>query len=169
MTFPGLHPKSRVPECPPDPISTHPATSCQGQHLPNPVAQRGQGYPAGMGQDQVPQSRAFWTHIHSLTGGRGTNRWHPRPTPVPPATPGTSSAAGRQRISPPVAARMTRGKVTKVIPSPCGPMPAAGPCRPPCRDAPSSSAVHPGGRQGWGGMQRCQPRRNPQLQPEHCC
>lgn len=43
----------------------------------------------------------------------------------PPQTP-RRRQAGRQSISPPVAARTTRGRVRKVIPSRCVPMPAQG-------------------------------------------
>lgn len=71
-----------------------------------------------------------------------SHRRGPRhPSPLRP-TPGRRSAG--QSISPPAAALTTRGKVRKVIPSPCDPMLVAEAGQQRAGDPPSSSAVRPG-------------------------
>lgn len=85
------------------------------------------------------------------------------PSPLRP-TPGRRSAG--QSISPPAAALTTRGKVRKVIPSPCDPMlvaeagqQRAGDPRPPPQCA----------RAGWGGRQRCQRPGSPEKSSAPAC
>lgn len=98
---------------------------------------------------------------------------HPLPPRGPPGPSGhprcPGGGGGGQRISPPAAARTTRGKVRKVIPSPCVPMPATGTGRdgqaaPPRRPVLLRSAP---GRAAAASAQAA--RRNPPLQPVHCC
>lgn len=150
----------------------------------SPAAQQGQGCPMRRAQNTAPglhhisKPQAPQTCIpptcneREWLAGIAVPPARHHATPSPPATctpcpslrsPNHDGAADRQRISPPAAARMTRGKVTKVTPSPSGPMLAAPLQRPVLlRSAPGRAA-------GLGrGMQRCQPWRNPRLQLEHC-
>lgn len=71
-----------------------------------------------------------------------------------------------QSISPPAAALTTRGKVRKVIPSPCDPMPVAEAGQQRAGDPPSSSAVRPG---RLGGRQRCQRPGSPEKSSAPAC